>query len=309
MQYLVTGGAGFIGSHVCEYLLEQGHAVTCLDNFNDYYDPAVKHDNISDAEEHDRFTLIEGDIREFSKELDVDCVIHLAAQAGVRYSIEEPEHYYDVNVNGTINMLDWAVENGVDNFIFGSSSSVYGTCDSVPFSEDDKGTTISPYASSKQTCEYLCSAWHEQFQLNVNCLRFFTVYGPRNRPDMAVYLFTDLISRGEPITMYGDGTSKRDYTYVQDIAAGVYNASLHNEGFDIYNLGNNETVELQRLIATIEEAVGKEAEIEQEPMPPGDVPLTYADISKAKQELDYDPSTSIDEGIPKVVEWYEEVHG
>lgn len=309
MHYLVTGGAGFIGSHLCESLLNDGHAVTCLDNFNDYYDPSIKRDNISTFQDNDDFTLIEDDIRTFNDDLDVDCLIHLAARAGVRPSIEQPDLYYDVNVNGTINMLQWATKNNVDNVVFGSSSSVYGVSKAIPFTESNPGIPISPYAASKQTGEYFCRSWHEQHDINITCLRFFTVYGPRNRPDMAIYLFTDLISNEATLTRYGDGTSKRDYTYVKDIVQGIKAAAERNNGFDIYNLGNNDTVELNELITTIEDAVGNDAHIKEEPMPPGDVPLTYANIAKAQQELNYDPKTSINEGIPKVVKWYNEVHG
>ncbi|MFC1648868.1 SDR family NAD(P)-dependent oxidoreductase, partial [Nanoarchaeota archaeon] len=258
MRYLVTGGAGFIGSHVCEQLLAEGAEVVCVDNFNEYYDPKLKERNIKGFQNNKNFTLVKADIRD---KLDkafkgVDVVIHLAARAGVRSSLIKPSLYFDVNVNGTGNLLQLAIKHGAKRFINGSSSSTYGVSKDMPFKEDGECLPISPYAASKITAEYLCRAYYEKYKLPTANLRFFTVYGPRNRPDMAVHLFTERIMKGEPIDMYGDGSSQRDYTYVLDIAQGVINSAKNHKGYEIYNIGNNTSVELKRLISAIEKAVG-----------------------------------------------------
>jgi UDP-glucuronate 4-epimerase len=308
---LVTGGAGFIGSHVCETLLSKENKVICVDNFNDYYDPKTKEKNISGFKDNPNFILYRQDITDYEglKEVfklnNVDKIVHLAARAGVRASFENPGLYWGVNVDGTRNMLEFATEFKIKNFIFGSSSSVYGTNKKIPFSEDDHiENIISPYANTKKKAEELCNEFHDNFDLNVTCLRFFTVYGPRGRPDMAPYKFTELILGGGPIDMYGDGTSKRDYTYVKDIVDGILLSLDKNLGFEIINLGNSNTVELRKFISVIEGAIGNKVKINQLLMQEGDVPLTYADISKAKRLFGYDPKIKIEEGIRLFVEWY-----
>jgi UDP-glucuronate 4-epimerase len=311
MKILITGGAGFIGSHVCDALLKRGDKVICIDNFNDYYDPKIKEKNISHHTDNPDFALHRTDIRDmeamrsiFSKE-SPDKVIHLAARAGVRPSIEDPLLYQDVNLKGTLNLLELAKEFKIKNFIFASSSSVYGKNKKTPFSESDSvDNPISPYAATKKAGELLCYTYHHLHNMNIACLRFFTVYGPRGRPDMAPYLFTKCIEKGRPIQRFGDGTSKRDYTYIADIVSGVIAAVDKELGYDIINLGNSQTVELNHLIQVIEKKLGKDAEIVQKPMPEGDVPITYADISKAKELLGYDPKTGIEEGMGDFIDWY-----
>jgi UDP-glucuronate 4-epimerase len=309
---LVTGGAGFIGSHVCDKLLELGHKVICLDNFNDYYDPKIKKQNISNNFTNPNFNLEKIDITNF-KELEavfrkysIKKIIHLAARAGVRPSIKQPMLYFNVNVKGTQNLLELSRINNIKTFIFGSSSSVYGNNKKIPFSEKHKtDNQISPYASSKKCGEILCRSYSELFDMNITCLRFFTVYGPRGRPDMAPFKFTNLISHDKPIEMYGDGTSKRDYTYVADIVNGVIKALEKNYKFEIINLGNSDPIELKKFISVIENTLNKKTKIILRPIPPGDVDITFADISKAKKLLDYDPQTSIEQGIRKFVDWYQ----
>ncbi|MEA3229356.1 MAG: GDP-mannose 4,6-dehydratase [archaeon] len=310
-KILVTGGAGFIGSHVCDALLRRGDHVACIDNFNDYYDPERKKSNIADAVEDKNFTLFEADIldiakiREIFDEAQPDKVIHLAARAGVRPSILDPQLYADVNIKGTINLLEVCREFSVKNFVFGSSSSVYGGNENIPFSEkDDVSNPISPYAATKRAGELICHTYHHLYGLNVSCLRFFTVYGPRGRPDMAPFLFTKAIMDGDEINRFGDGTTKRDYTYISDIVSGVLSALDADYAYEIFNLGNSKTVVLKDLIATIEDAVGKKAKIVQRPMQPGDVTITYADISKSRELLGFEPKVSVEEGIRKFVEWY-----
>ncbi len=309
---LVTGGAGFIGSHVCDRLLEKGHKVICLDNFNDYYDPRIKKKNISHNLKNPNFKLEKIDITEFEElkkvfeKHNIQKIIHLAARAGVRPSIRQPDLYFDVNVKGTQNLLELSRRNSIKTFIFGSSSSVYGNNKTIPFSEKHStDNQISPYAASKKCGEILCNSYSKLYNLNITCLRFFTVYGPRGRPDMAPYKFTDLISKGNPIEMYGDGTSKRDYTYVADIVDGIIKSLEKNYRFEIINLGNSEPIELKKFILIIEKTLNKKAEIIQKPIPQGDVNITYADISKAKQLLQYEPKTSIEQGIKKFIEWYQ----
>ena len=308
---LVTGGAGFIGSHLCERLLSRGDSIVCLDNFDPYYSPEVKRRNIQKALKNKRFHLIECDIRDNGKlaELfsshDFSCVVHLAARAGVRPSIKDPHIYQDVNIGGTINLLEMCREHKISSFIFGSSSSVYGDSGKVPFSESDVlMRPISPYAASKQACELFCYTYHHLYDIHITCLRFFTVYGPRQRPDMAVHKFTRLIDGGKQIEIYGDGSSRRDYTYIDDIIDGVEAAVDKNLAFEIINLGESETIELNRLVSLIEENIGKKAKVVKMPMQPGDVPITYADISRARKLLGYEPQVKVDEGIPLFVKWY-----
>ena len=310
MRILVTGGAGFIGSHVVERLLDGGHTVGILDEFNDYYNPAIKRDNISGFQ--GRVDLVEGDIRDRDLVNGVfekgawDAVIHLAARAGVRPSIQEPELYISTNINGTFNLLEACRVHGVKKFLFASSSSVYGVNEKVPFAEDDAiNQTISPYAATKLAGEQLCSNWARLYDIKTVCLRFFTVYGPRQRPDLAIHKFARLIHSGKPIDQYGDGTTGRDYTFIEDIVGGIMGA-LAYEGpvFDIFNLGGSHPIELNGLIALIEAAVGGKAEINRLPEQPGDVPFTWADVEKAKRLLNYQPTTPIEEGIPKFAEWF-----
>jgi UDP-glucuronate 4-epimerase len=310
MKFLVTGGAGFIGSHVVEELVAAEHAVTVVDNFDDFYDPRIKRDNL--AAVLPRITLIEEDIQDRDAMLAAvqtggfDVIIHLAARAGVRPSIKRPQLYLDTNIQGTFNLLEAARSVGVPKFILASSSSVYGLSKTVPFSEDQCLTeTISPYAATKLAAEQLCSNYAHLYGIRTVCLRFFTVYGPRQRPDLAIHKFTERIHSGRPIDQYGDGTTRRDYTYIDDIVQGVM-ASLayEKEPFDVFNLGENETTRLKDLIAHLESALGREANINLLPEQPGDVPLTCADISKAKRLLGYNPATPITEGIPRFVEWF-----
>lgn len=308
---LITGGAGFIGSHLSERLLSEGWRVICLDNFDTFYNPQIKRNNISSALMEEYFTLIEGDIRDkklldniFNKE-KIDVVIHIAAKAGVRPSIIEPELYYDVNVGGTLNLLETVRGWNVKKFIFASSSSVYGENTKVPFSETDNvDYPISPYAATKKAGELLCYTYYHLYRIPITCLRFFTVYGPRQRPEMAIHKFTRLIYEGKPVPVYGDGSSKRDYTFIEDIIEGVVK-SMHSESlYEIINLGESNTISLSHLIALIEKNLHKKAVIEKHPLQPGDVSITYADIGKAGRLLGYNPKTDIEEGIKRFTEWF-----
>jgi len=312
MNILITGGAGFIGSHLVDQLLGQGHEVAVVDEFNDFYDPRIKRANLEAALPHIR--LHENDIRDAEAmrrlvaEGNFDAIIHLAARAGVRPSIREPRLYIDTNITGTFNLLEAARLAGVPRFINASSSSVYGVLRSVPFHEGlALNETISPYAATKLACEQFCSNFSHLYGMRTISLRFFTVYGPRQRPDLAIHKFTRSIDEGKPIDQYGDGTTRRDYTYIDDIVQGV-TACLGYEGAlcDAFNLGENQTTTLSELIVQIETALGKKAEIRRLPEQPGDVPLTYADITKAQRLLGYRPTTKISEGIPKFVQWYRE---
>jgi len=315
-RVLVTGGAGFIGSHLCQRLLQEGYEVVCLDNFDAYYDPAIKRRNLEEikaSEEAKGFQLVEGDIRnkEFLDDLirrsSFDLIIHLAARAGVRPSIEQPLLYEEVNVAGTLNLLEACREFGVRDLIFGSSSSVYGKNRKVPFAEDDPlEAMISPYAVTKRAGELFCYAYHHLYGLNISCLRFFTVYGPRQRPEMAIHKFARLIRDGERIPLFGDGTSRRDYTYIDDIIGGIMGAVHHLRGYDIFNLGESQTIPLRDLISLIEQAMGKKADVEELPEQPGDVPITYAEISKARRLLGYDPGVGIEEGVGRFVRWFQD---
>ena len=312
MKILVTGGAGFIGSHLVERLLADGHEVAILDDFNDFYDPEIKRGNIAAVE--DKITVHKADLRDASAVKTVfhsgkfETVIHLAARAGVRPSISQPQLYYDTNVDGTLHLLEAARAVGIDRFIFASSSSVYGLAKTVPFSEDLHLTqTVSPYAATKIAGEFLCSTYSHLYRMRIVVLRFFTVYGPRQRPDLAIHQFTRRISEGQAIDQFGDGTTRRDYTYIDDIIQGVM-ASLGYDGplFDIFNLGESETIPLKDLIAAIEETLGRKATINLLPEQPGDVPLTCADISKARRLLGYEPTTPLRVGLPRFVEWFHE---
>lgn len=310
MKVLVTGGAGFIGSHLVGRLLAAGHEVAILDDFNDFYDPRAKHANIEPVRKS--ITLHEADIRDeeavhrIVREGRFDTIIHLAARAGVRPSIKQPRLYIDTNITGTFHLLEAADHNNVGRFIFASSSSVYGVIETVPFSEEMCiNATISPYAATKIAGEQLCSNYSHLHGMRCISLRFFTVYGPRQRPDLAIHKFTKNIDAGIPIDQYGDGSTRRDYTYVEDITQGI-EACLRYDGAlcDVFNIGESETTTLAALIEQIEKALGKKAVINRLPDQPGDVPLTYANIDKARRLLGYNPTTKIAEGIPKFVDWY-----
>ncbi|MDZ7314991.1 MAG: GDP-mannose 4,6-dehydratase [candidate division KSB1 bacterium] len=311
MRILVTGGAGFIGSHLCEKLLSDGHTVYCWDNFNDYYDPALKRKNLYDALNNPRFFLFENDILDFpklQKFFETNCpeiVVHLAARAGVRPSIQQPLLYEQVNVQGTIHLLELSRSFGVGKFIFASSSSVYGANTKVPFSESDNvDFPISPYAATKKAGELICYTYYKLYGLPITCLRFFTVYGPRQRPDMAIHKFARLMWEGKKIPVYGDGGSRRDYTYYTDILQGILASIERCRDYQIYNLGESNTVELLYLIRLLEEALGCKAQIDFLPDQPGDVPITFADISKARRELDYIPKVPIEEGVRLFADWF-----
>ncbi len=312
---LVTGGAGFIGSHLVERLLALGERVSIVDDFNDFYDPGMKRRNIEAALSHANCRLYETDIRKttasdaaWSRE-PIDVVVHLAARAGVRPSIKEPFLYSDVNVIGTLKLLEAARKHGCSKFIFASSSSVYGNNRKKPFHEEDRvDHPISPYAATKKAGEELCYTYHHLYGLPMTCLRFFTVYGPRCRPDLAVAKFTRLIDEGKPIPMFGDGSMQRDFTYIDDIIDGVIKAIERCGDYRVYNLGESKPIVLRDMIRTIADAVGKEAQIEPKPNQPGDVAITYADISRARDELGYKPTTDFTEGINRYVNWYHETH-
>lgn len=311
MKVLVTGGAGFIGSNLVARLLGGGHEIAILDDFNDFYDPRVKRANIEAVK--DSVRVHEADIRDEAavhaivREGKFDSIIHLAGRAGVRPSISEPRLYIDTNITGTFHLLEAADRNGVGRFVFASSSSVYGVIDTVPFSEEMCiNATISPYAATKIAGEQLCSNYSHLHGMRCISLRLFTVYGPRQRPDLAIHKFTRNIHAGIPVDQYGDGSTRRDYTYVDDITQGI-EACLRYEGkelCDVFNLGESETTTLATLIERIEQALGKKAVINRLPDQPGDVPLTYANIDKARRLLGYNPATKIADGIPRFVEWY-----
>jgi len=310
MNVLVTGGAGFIGSHLCEALLSAGHRVVALDNFDDFYAPRIKRDNLADCGRSGAFTLIEGDIRDSARvpsvleEYAIHTVVHLAARAGVRPSIERPVLCQDVNVGGTSIMLEAARRNDVDKFIFASSSSVYGNNRKIPFSESDNvDSPISPYAATKKAGELLCHTYHHLYGLNVTCLRFFTVYGPRQRPDLAVHKFARLIEQDRPIPVFGDGSLARDFTYIDDVIEGVTSAIERCRGYAVYNLGSSRSISLSKLIERLEAVLGKRARIERLPLCPGDVERTFADLSLARAKLGYEPRTPLDDGLASFVGW------
>jgi UDP-glucuronate 4-epimerase len=317
VKVVVTGGAGFIGSHLCERLLAAGHRVACIDSFDPFYDPAVKRRNVAEMLHSDDFRLVEADVRRLEGMrggllaagfAEADVVVHLAARAGVRPSIDQPVAYADVNVAGTAAVLELARALGAKRFVFGSSSSVYGNAAKVPFSESDPvDAPISPYAATKRAGELLCHAHHHLHGASVVCLRFFTVYGPRQRPDLAIHKFARLMAAGLPIPVFGAGDTERDYTYVDDILQGVEAAIAftgeHPDAFEIVNLGESQTVSLARLVELLGGAMGVTPVIDRQPMQPGDVKRTFADVSKARSLLGYAPATGVEDGIPRFVEW------
>jgi UDP-glucuronate 4-epimerase len=312
VNFLVTGGAGFIGSHVCERLLHSGYHVWAFDDLNSFYDPQLKRRNIREIQVLAKpFEFVQGDITdraaldELFGSVKFDQVIHLAARAGVRPSLAEPALYQRVNVEGTVNVLEAARRAGVKKLTLASSSSVYGVNSKVPFAESDPiFHPISPYAASKLALEALGHVYHHVYGMDIAALRFFTVYGPRQRPDLAIYKFAQLISAGKPIPVFGDGSSARDYTFVSDTVDGVIACTQKEFGFEIFNFGESETVTLSRLIELLEAALGKKAIIDRQPPQPGDVPVTFADISKARGRLGYNPHIKIDNGITLFIDWF-----
>ena len=310
MRILVTGGAGFIGSHLVEKLLAAGREVAILDDFNDFYDPQIKHANIAgfakDVTVHHVDLRDGASVRNLFHREKFDAIAHLAARAGVRPSIQHPQLYYDTNVTGTLHLLEAARVTEVGRFIFASSSSVYGASKTISFSEGQYlSQTLSPYGATKIAGEFLCSTYSHLYQLRVVSLRYFTVYGPRQRPDLAIHKFTRRIYAGQPIDQFGDGTTRRDYTYIDDIVQGTL-AALGYDGplFDIFNLGESETIQLKDLISAIEKALGKKAKVNRLPEQPGDMPLTCADISKARKLLGYKPITRLSDGLPRFIDWF-----
>ncbi|MAF65769.1 MAG: epimerase [Planctomycetes bacterium] len=310
---LITGGAGFIGSHLCERLLARGDEVVVLDNFNDFYDPGMKRANAAGLKGAE---IVEGDIRDAQAvgrlfgERRFDAVVHLAAMAGVRPSLADPLHYEDVNVRGSLVLLEAIRRSPGTCMVFASSSSVYGSNEKVPFEEsDDIRHPVSPYAATKRAGELHCFTYHHLYGIPTSCLRFFTVYGPRQRPEMAIHKFVRAILAGEPIPVFGDGSTRRDYTFVDDIVDGVVRAVDRCEGYEIYNLGGSETTSLEELVELVGRACGREPIIAREPMQPGDVEITFADVSKAASRLGFAPSTAVSEGLGRFVEWYRERQG
>jgi UDP-glucuronate 4-epimerase len=320
---LIAGAAGFIGSHLTERLLKDGYKVIALDNYNDYYDPLIKKRNILDVKrtmehyeiEAERMQIIEADIRDLDRLDEIfrgkkpDIVVHLAAMAGVRPSINNPLEYYEVNIKGTVNMLEMCRKQGIGKFVFASSSSVYGNNEKIPFSEaDNVDKPISPYAATKRAGELMCHTWHFLYGIDIACLRFFTVYGPRQRPDLAIHKFTRMILNDEEIPFYGDGNSERDYTYIDDIIDGIVKAmNWVSEGagkYDIFNLGESNAISLSRMVEVLEKALSRKARLRRLPMQPGDVQTTYADISKSAEVLGYQPSMDFEVGIGIFVDWY-----
>lgn len=313
--YFITGGAGFIGSSLSERLLKEENRIITIDNFCDFYDPKLKENNINDMLENRNYKIYRGDIRDrkiletIFNENKIDCVIHLAAMAGVRPSIENPCLYQEVNCLGTQNILEEMKKHNIKNLVMASSSSVYGNCKEVPFREDMiVDYAISPYAATKKANEVMTHVYHKLNNMNVIMLRFFTVYGPKQRPDLAINKFTRLMLNNEEIPMFGDGTTSRDYTYIDDIVDGIVKSIKYvennNNVYEILNLGNSSPVSLKEMIATIGQALNIEPKIKQLPIQPGDVDRTYADITKAKELIGYEPKTTFEEGIKKFVEWY-----
>ncbi len=310
-KVMITGAAGFIGSHLAERCLAMGAEVTGVDIFDDFYDPALKRENIRKASASERYRIVEQDIRDRAAmralvaEGGFDVIMHLAARAGVRPSLEQPELYYDVNVQGTLSLLDAVRE--VDpkiRFVNASSSSVYGGLTDTPFAEGDENSRpVSPYAASKKAGEVLCYTYHHLYGIDTVSLRFFTVYGPRQRPEMAIAKFARLMQEGQPIPMFGDGSTARDYTYIDDIIDGVVRSMERCQGYEIYNLGESRTTSLKDLIQQIGEAIGVEPVIDQKPLQPGDVTITFADVSRAKAQLGYDPSTLVVDGLARYAAW------
>lgn len=316
-DFLITGGAGFIGSSLSEELIKQGNKVIALDNFCDFYNPTIKENNVKELIKNSNFKLYRNDIRDRAtvkrifEENNIDIVMHLAAMAGVRPSIENPVLYQEVNCMGTQNILEEMKEHNVKNLVMASSSSVYGNCKEVPFREDMVvDFAISPYAATKKANEVMTHVYHKLFDMNVIMLRFFTVYGPKQRPDLAINKFTRLMLEDKEIPMFGDGTTSRDYTYIDDIVDGIIRSCNYvennNDVYEILNLGNSSPVSLKEMINTIGQAIGVEPKIKQLPMQPGDVDRTFADISKAKKLIGYNPKTSFKEGIERFIKWYKE---
>lgn len=312
---LITGGAGFIGSHLLDALMkDDNNRVVIIDNFNDFYHPAIKDANIAHHARGENFALYKADITDAASMKEIfashnfDCVVHLAARAGVRPSLENPLAYEETNVRGTYVLLEAARINNVPQFVFGSSSSIYGINTKIPFSEDDHvWQTISPYAATKLAGEAACHTYSYLYGMRVVCLRFFTVYGARQRPDLAIHKFARLIEEEKPIPVFGEGTTRRDYTYIDDIIAGMVAAMNYQASqFEVINLGESQTVELRYLIELIEKALGKRAIIDRKPLQAGDVPITFADVSKARRLLGYDPQTKIEDGIRRFIEWFKE---
>jgi len=309
-RVLLTGGAGFIGSHVAERLLARGDRVVVLDNFNDFYDPALKRRNAA-ALEKAGAEVVTGDIRDRDRVRELfergrfDALVHLAALAGVRPSVEDPLAYADVNVQGTLILLEELRKRPQTRFVFASSSSVYGANERVPFREDDDiHHPVSPYAATKRAGELLCYTHHHLYGIPTSCLRFFTVYGPRQRPEMAIAKFVRAVLAGKPIPFYGDGTTRRDYTYIDDIVQGVVAALDRCAGYEIYNLGESETTSLSELVEQIGAVCGRAAVLDRQPLQPGDVLITFADVSKARAQLGYQPTTPVAEGLRRYVAWY-----
>jgi UDP-glucuronate 4-epimerase len=317
VNFLVTGGAGFIGSNLCERLLRSGHAVWAFDDLNDFYDPRFKQRNLRSIETlGKKFEFVRGDVTDRAAldgllgRVKFDQIVHLAARAGVRPSLEQPALYQRVNVEGTVNLLEAARNNGVKKITIASTSSVYGLNSKVPFAESDPiFSAISPYAASKLACEALGHVYHHLYGMDVVMLRFFTVYGPRQRPDLAIYKFAKLMTAGKPIPVFGDGSAARDYTFISDILDGIMACTQKEFGFEIFNLGESQTVRLDQMIALLEDALGKKAVIDRQPLQPGDVPLTFADISKARDRLGYHPQVKAEQGIPRFVEWFRQDAG
>lgn len=315
--YLITGGAGFIGSSLSEELIKEGNKVVAIDNFCDFYNPTIKENNVKELIKNSNFKLYRNDIRDkeavkrIFEENNIDIVMHLAAMAGVRPSIENPVLYQEVNCMGTQNILETMKEHNVKNLVMASSSSVYGNCKEIPFREDMVvDFAISPYAATKKANEVMTHVYHKLFDMNVIMLRFFTVYGPKQRPDLAINKFTRLMLEDKEIPMFGDGTTSRDYTYIDDIVDGIIRSCNYvennNDVYEILNLGNSSPVSLKEMINTIGQAIGVEPKIKQLPMQPGDVDRTFADISKAKKLIGYNPKTSFKEGIERFIKWYKE---
>jgi len=314
MAYLVTGGAGFIGSHLCEALVSRGVDTICVDNFNEFYNPEIKRQNIRELQKSAHFALFPYDILDL-RQLEtifegqpIECIIHLAARAGVRPSIRQPLLYQEVNVKGTLHLLELAKKYGVPKFIFASSSSIYGNVRTVPFSESDNvDFPVSTYAATKKAGELLCYTYHHLYGISIFCIRFFTVYGPRQRPDMAIHKFTRLIDQNRKVPIYGDGKSQRDYTFISDVIDGLLKAIERCDGFQIYNFGNSRAIALLDMVKAIEKLLGKKARLEFLPFQVGDVWITYADIRKAQKELDYEPKVEFEQGLTQFIEWYRQV--
>ena len=317
MNFLVTGGAGFIGSHVCARLLHDGHSVWAFDDLNNHYDPQLKRRNLREIQALAKpFEFVHGDITdrtaldEIFSSVKFDQVIHLAARAGVRPSLADPALYQRVNVEGTVNVLEAARTHRVKKITIASSSSVYGVNSKTPFSESDPiFSAVSPYAASKLACEALGHVWHHIYGMDVAMLRFFTVYGPRQRPDLVIYKFAKLITVGKPIPVFGDGSAARDYTFITDTLDGIIACTQKEFGYEIFNLGESQTVKLNDLIKLLEKALDKKAVIDRQPVQPGDVPITFADISKARARLGYNPRVKIEQGLPKFVDWFLKSNG